>query len=71
MGEMVKRALKWPKHFSNTAAQVALDLQSAKSHVLQRKLVFLRRLLVSDSIEVNRVAVATMKSLADQPQSIC
>ena len=30
-GELAKRTLKWPKHFSNTAALVTLDLHSAKS----------------------------------------
>ena len=48
IGELAKRTLKWPKHFSNTAALVALDLHSAKSYLLQRKLIFLRRQLTSD-----------------------
>ena len=41
IGEVAKRSLKWPKHFSNNAALVAMDLQSAKSHLLLRKLSFL------------------------------
>ena len=28
LGELAKRALKWPKHFSNTAAITVLDLDS-------------------------------------------
>ena len=43
VGEMAKRALKWTKHFSNTAALVTLDLHSAKSYLLQRKFTFLRK----------------------------
>jgi len=38
IGELAKRTLKWPKHFSNTEALVTLDLHSAKSCLLQRKL---------------------------------
>lgn len=33
IGEVAKRSLKWPKHFSNNAALVAMDLQSAKSRL--------------------------------------
>ena len=34
---------EWPKHFSNTAALVTLDLHSAKSYLLQRKLIFIAK----------------------------
>jgi len=44
-----------PKHFSTTAALVTLDLHSAKSYLLQRKLTFLRRQLTSDSFDSNRI----------------
>ena len=68
MGELAKRALKWPKHFSNMAAAVTLDPHSTKSYLLQRKLIFLRRQLIVDSIDSNRIA---MKSLSDDPESLC
>ena len=71
VGEMAKRALKWPKHFSNTSAPVTLDLPGAKSYLLQRKLTFLRRQLTSDSICSDRVGVVAMKSLSDDPESLC
>ena len=29
VGELCKRALRWPKHFSNTAAMVVLGVDSA------------------------------------------
>ena len=40
VGEVAKRSLKWLNHFSNNAALVAMDLQSAKSCLLLRKLSF-------------------------------
>ena len=71
IGEVAKRSLKWPKHFSNNAALVAMDLQSAKSHLLLRKLSFLRRQLVTDSMESRNVGVMALKSLIDDPESLC
>ncbi len=71
LGELAKRALKWPKHFSNTAARVALETQSAKSLVVQRKLTFMRRTLSSSSLESNRLAAAAFKALVDDPESLC
>ena len=60
IGELAKRALKWPKHFSNMAAVVTLDLHSAKSYLLQSKLIFLRRQLIIDSMDSNRIGVVAM-----------
>ena len=71
IGELANRALKWPKHFSNTAAVVTLDLHSAKSYLLQRKLIFLRRQLILDAMDSNRIGVVAMKSLSDDPESLC
>ena len=71
IGELAKRALKWPKHFSNTAAVVTLDLHSAKSYLLQRKLIFLRRQLMLDAMDSNRIGVVAIKSLSDDPESLC
>ena len=36
--ELAKRALKWPKHLSNTAAVVSLGFPSERYAVLVRKL---------------------------------
>ena len=44
-GELAKRVLRWPQHHSNTAAVVALGLESVKSRVLGLKLGFLQRVL--------------------------
>ena len=30
LGEMAKRALKWPRHFSNTAALVTIGMESIR-----------------------------------------
>ena len=38
--ELAKRILKWPKHFSNTAAIAALELATMRCRVLERKLGF-------------------------------
>ena len=34
LGELAKRALKWPKYLSNTAARVALDICSVRAFIL-------------------------------------
>ena len=44
-GELAKRVLRWPRHHSNTAAVVAVGLESVKSRVLGLKLGFLQRVL--------------------------
>ena len=65
-GEMAKRAFKWPKHFSNTAALVALDLYSGRSILFQRKLAFLRGHLTLELLSTQyRLGVVAMKSLSD------
>ena len=46
-GELAKRILKWPKHFSNTAATIAIGLQSVESIILERKLSYLQYVLVA------------------------
>ena len=40
-GELAKRILIWPKHHSNTAAIVALQLPTVRCRILLRKLAFL------------------------------
>ena len=49
LGELAKRCLRWPKHHSNTAAQVAPDLESIRSRLLLTKLGFLRRSMLNDA----------------------
>ena len=44
-GELAKRILKWPKHFSNTAATATLELPSMRCRILVAKLYFLARVL--------------------------
>ena len=68
LGEMAKRALKWPKHFSNTAALMALGMETARSKILIRKLGFLRRQLLEDATGIGALAV---RSMLDDPNSLC
>ena len=48
-----------------------MDLQSAKSLLLLRKLSFLRRQLVTDSMESRNIGVMAIKSLIDDSGSLC
>ena len=53
---------------------VALDLESVRSRMLVRKLSFLKRQLectVSDLEIFKGVGIAAMRSLADNPESLC
>ena len=68
LGWAAKRALKWPAHFSNTAALICLGMESIKARILTRKLAFLKHLLSDESVGVGS---ATMHSLLDDPDSIC
>ena len=68
LGEMAKRALKWPRHFSNTAALVTMGMESIRVDLLIRKLSFLKRLLDENAVGIGTIAV---KSLMDDPESIC
>ena len=45
LGELAKRALRWPKHHSNTAAVTTLEMESVRSRLLVRKLGFLKRMV--------------------------
>ena len=40
VGELCKQALRWPQHFSNTAAMVVLGSDSARVSVLGESWVF-------------------------------
>ena len=68
LGELAKRALKWLRHFSNTAAMTVLDLDSVTSRIVVRKLRFLKRQLAEGAVGVAAVA---MRSLLDDPNSLC
>ena len=60
--------LKWPKYHSNTAALVALDLESAWPRVFRTKLTFLRKLL---DVNGSGLGVAAMKALLDDVEMVC
>ena len=64
LGELAKRALKWPRHFSNTAALTVLDLESV---IVAWKLGFLKRQL---AVGAMGVAAMAMRSLLDDPDSL-
>ena len=65
--ELAKRCLGWPKHHSNTAAQVALDLESIRSRLLFTKLGFLRRSMLNDA----GVGAEMMRVMSDNVESLC
>ena len=60
---LAKRALKWPIHFSNTAA---IDVESVRSRLIIRKLSFLQRQLSHNAVVVG---AKTMKYLVDDVDS--
>ena len=64
----MKRALRWPRHFSNTATVTAMDMESVTSAIAVRKLGFLRRQLAEGAEGIGAVA---MRSLVDDPNSLC
>ena len=82
LGGMVKRVLRWPKHLSNTAALLALGMETVRSRVLSRKLASasadggcnhryytLRyRYNIYDATGVGTLAVWAM---LDDPDSLC
>ena len=66
--ELAKRVLKWPKHHSNTAALVAVGMQSVKSRILERKLGFLHKVLGASS---GCVSGRVVDSWSDSISSLC
>ena len=66
--EMAKRALKWPRHLSNTAALVAMGMESARARLLVMKLGFLRRKMLDDGVGVGAAMVSAM---CDDVESTC
>ncbi len=67
LGEIAKRALGWPKHHSNTAALVALDMMSARSELLIAKLHFLKR----RTTKHDGIGGEAMRALSDDVNSLC
>ena len=68
LGELAKRALKWPQHFSNTSAILALEMETFRSRLICRKLSFLKRLL---GVNAKGVGAVAMSSLVDDIDSVC
>ena len=68
LGELAKRALKWPQHFSNTSAIPALEMDTIRSRLICRKLSFLKRLL---GVNAKGVGAVAMSSLVDDVDSVC
>ena len=52
--------MKWPRHFSNTAALVVMGLECAKSQVLVRKLGFLKKRMMRGGVGVGAAAGRAM-----------
>ena len=68
LGELAKRALRWPKHFSNTAAISVLEIESMRCRLVVRKLSFLRRQRADSAVGVG---AKVMRTLFDDPESLC
>ena len=66
--ELVKRVLKWLKHYSNTAAIAVLDVPTTKCRVLVRKLGFLMRVMAGD---MDSLSGSVLLALCDEIESIC
>ena len=69
-GELAKRALKWPKYFSNIAAVVTLGLPSVRYAVLVQKLSLLLKLIDENADGVG-ARVFHCLDLLDDVSSIC
>ena len=68
LGEIAKRVLKWPKHFSNSAALLMTGLEGMYSSLLTQKLGFLRWHLVEEASGIGTLVVTSM---LDDPDSLC
>ena len=69
-GELAKRILKWPKHFSNTAASIsiAIGLQWIESRILERKLSYLQHVLVASE---KTLSGSKVEACCDEISSLC
>ena len=68
LGKLAKRALRWPKHHSNTATVTTLEMESVRSRLLVRKLVFLKRMMRDGA---TGIGAAAMRSMVDDVASLC
>ena len=68
LGELAKRALKWPKHFPNTAAVTGLEIGTIRSRLVVRELGFLTKQLLDN---ITGIGSISMRSLVDDPDSLC
>ena len=68
LGELSKKSLNWPMHFSNTSAILALEMEAMRSRLVSRKLYTLKRLLEDSATGVGVVA---MRSFVDDVESLC
>ena len=68
LGEIAKRALKWPKHFSKSADLLTTGVEGMHSRLLTRKLGFLRWHLVE---EASGIGTFIVTSMLDDPDSLC
>ena len=66
LGEIAKRALQWPKHFS--VGLLTTGLEDMHSRLLTRKLGFLRWHLVKEASGIGTLVVTSM---LDDPDSLC
>ena len=66
--ELMKRILKWPKHFSNTAAITVLDVPTMECRVLERKLSFLQRVMGG---KASGLSSLVKESFCDEISSLC
>ncbi len=66
--ELVKGILKWPKHFSNTAATTVLDVPTMGSRVFERKLSFLQRVIGGTASGLSSLV---KESFCDEISSLC
>ena len=66
--ELVKRILKWPKHFSNTAAITVLDVLTMECRVLERKLSFLQHVMGGKASDLSSLV---KESFCDEISSLC
>ncbi len=63
--ELVKRALKWPKHLSNTAAVTVLDVPSMSCRILE---TFLHRVMSDRS---SQLSCLVKETFCERISSLC
>ena len=73
LGELGKRsrALRLPKWYSNTASMIVMDMLSAETRYLIRKLCFLRRITDHSSVIADTLSSQILFALSDDIKSVC